>query len=189
MSSAKLNYLGIAFMTFCRLHTSIKFKTYSMKRFIILVILLLPLSLLAQENKKILIRAGKVFNSETGVFQSEMAIYITDNIIKRVKPYAEVSEKEKNEYVLIDLSKYTVLPGLIDAHTHLLNRETIMPENKFTGLDMMKTLTMEGDAYRAIYGAVRAKAYLEAGITSVQDLGMLLPAQHHKLPDMHLLPL
>ncbi len=142
-----------------------------MKRFIILVILLLPLSLLAQENKKILIKAGKVFNSETGVFQSEMAIYITDNIIKRVKPYAEVSEKEKNEYVLIDLSRYTVLPGLIDAHTHLLNKETIIPGNKFTGLDMMKTLTMEGDAYRAIYGAVRAKAYLEAGITSVQDLG------------------
>ena len=142
-----------------------------MKRFIILVILLLPLSLLAQENKKILIKAGKVFNSETGVFQSDMAIYVTDNIIKRVKPFAEVSEKEKNEYVLIDLSRYTVLPGLIDAHTHLLNKETIIPGNKFTGLDMMKTLTMEGDAYRAIYGAVRAKAYLEAGITSVQDLG------------------
>ena len=36
---------------------------------------------------------------------------------------------------------------------------------------MMKTLTMQGDAYRAIYGSVRAKAYLEAGITAVQDLG------------------
>ncbi len=157
------------FFANCKLQLHIK--TYSMKRFIILIFFLLPAYLFAQESKKILIKAGKVFNSETGMFQPEMAIYITDNIIKRVKPYAEVSEKEKNEYVLIDLSKYTVLPGLIDAHTHLLNKETIMPENKFTGLDMMKTLTMEGDAYRAIYGAVRAKAYLEAGITSVQDLG------------------
>jgi len=36
---------------------------------------------------------------------------------------------------------------------------------------MAKELIMEGDAYRAIYGAARAKAYLEAGITAVQDLG------------------
>ena len=142
-----------------------------MKHIIILLLLVFPSFVFAQDNKKILIKAGKLFNSETGIFQPDMAIFITDNIIKRLKPYSEVSEKEKKEYELIDLSKYTVLPGLIDAHTHLLNKETIVPDNKFSGLDMMKSLTMEGDAYRAIYGSVRAKAYLEAGITAVQDLG------------------
>ncbi len=64
-----------------------------------------------------------------------------------------------------------MLPGLIDCHTHLLNREVLHPGNDFAGLDMGKVLTMEGDAYRAIYGTARAKAYLEAGITAVQDLG------------------
>lgn len=142
-----------------------------MKKLIISSLLLLPLLLFAQENMKTLIHAGKFFNSESGTFQLDIAIVVSNNKIEIVKPYKEVSEKEKKEYKFIDLSKYTILPGLIDAHTHLLNKETIIPDNKFSGLDMMKTLTMAGDAYRAIYGSVRAEAYLEAGITAVQDLG------------------
>jgi imidazolonepropionase-like amidohydrolase len=142
-----------------------------MKKFFILSILLMPFLLLAQDGMKTIIKAGKFFNSETGVFQSDIAIIIANNKIENVKLYTEVSEKEKSDCKLIDLSKCAVLPGLIDAHTHLLNNETVLPENKYLGLDMMKTLTMVGDAYRAIYGTVKAKAYLEAGITSVQDLG------------------
>jgi imidazolonepropionase-like amidohydrolase len=142
-----------------------------MKKFIISLLLLLPVLLFSQENVKKLIHVGKLFNSELGTFQVNMAVIISNNQIEIVKPYKEVTEKEKKECQFIDLSKYTILPGLIDAHTHLLNKETIIPDNKFSGLDMMKTLTMDGDAYRAIYGTARAKAYLEAGITAVQDLG------------------
>lgn len=142
-----------------------------MKKLIISSLLLLPLLLFAQENKKTLIRAGNIFNSETGIFQTDIGIIVSNNKIEIVKPYKEVSGKEMKECKFIDLSKYTILPGLIDAHTHLLNKETLIPDNNFSGLDMMKTLTMTGDAYRAIYGSVRAKAYLEAGITAVQDLG------------------
>ena len=142
-----------------------------MKKFFVLSILLLPFFLFAQEGIKKLIKAGNFFNSETGVFQSDIAIIIADNKIENVKPFLEVSEKEKIDCKLVDLSKYAVLPGLIDAHTHLLNKETILPENSYLGIDVMKTLTMVGDAYRAIYGSVKANAYLEAGITAVQDLG------------------
>ncbi len=142
-----------------------------MKKFFVLSILLLPFFLFAQEGIKTLIKAGNFFNSETGVFQSDIAIIIADNKIENVKPFLEVSEKEKIDCKLVDLSKYAVLPGLIDAHTHLLNKETILPENSYLGIDVMKTLTMVGDAYRAIYGSVKAHAYLEAGITAVQDLG------------------
>jgi len=63
------------------------------------------------------------------------------------------------------------MPGLIDCHTHLLCKETLYPDNKVTGLEMSRSLVFDGDAYRALYGAARAKAYLEAGITAVQDLG------------------
>ena len=142
-----------------------------MKNLFLILLLIIPCLLKAQETNKVLIRAGKMFNSETGVFMNDMALLIEGKKIKVVKPYKEISEKEKKEFELIDLSKYTILPGLIDAHTHLLNKEALIPDNKFSGLDMMKVLTMQGDAYRAIYGSVRAKAYLEAGITSVQDLG------------------
>jgi imidazolonepropionase-like amidohydrolase len=47
----------------------------------------------------------------------------------------------------------------------------IHPGNTVQAMDLVKELTTEGDAYRALYGAARAKAYLEAGITAVQDLG------------------
>jgi len=141
------------------------------KKLIISSILLLPFLLFAQEGMRTIIKAGTFFNSETGTFQSDIAIIVSTNKIESVKLFKDVSDKEKKECKFIDLSKYTILPGLIDAHTHLLFKETLPPNNKFTGLDMMKTLTMDGDAYRAIYGAVRAKAYLEAGITAVQDLG------------------
>ena len=135
-----------------------------MKKIFLILLFLTPCFLKAQDTNKVLIRAGKMFNSETGVFSNDMALLIEGKKIKIIKPYKEISEREKKEFELIDLSKYTILPGLIDAHTHLLNKETLMPDNKFSGLDMMKTLTMQGDAYRAIYGSVRAKAYLEAGI-------------------------
>jgi imidazolonepropionase-like amidohydrolase len=123
--------------------------------------------LLAQTNGKYLIRAGHLFDSENGRFVEAMTILVDGNKIVAVKPSKEVSEQEEKDYQLIDLSQYTVLPGLIDAHTHLLYKEIIYPENKFDGLDLARTLTMDGDAYRAIYGAARAKAYLEAGIGRV----------------------
>src|SRR6516165_2037029 len=125
-------------------------------RNILFILFLAPCFLKAQDTKKVVIKAGKMFNSETGVFSNDMALLIEGKKIKAIKPFKEISEKEKQEFELIDLSKYTILPGLIDAHTHLLNKETVIPGNKFSGLDMMKTLTMEGDAYRAIYGSVRA---------------------------------
>ena len=142
-----------------------------MKKLIPILFLAIQACVTAQDIKPKLLRAGKLFNSETGIFMTDMAILLDGSVIKAVKPFKEVTQKETSESELIDLSKYAVLPGLIDAHTHLLYREEIVPGNWPTGMDMIRTLTMEGDAFRAIYGGVRAKAYLEAGITTVQDLG------------------
>ena len=118
-----------------------------------------------------LIKAGKLFNSETGAFQTGMVILVSRNSIDTVKAEKDVTAAEKEKYKLIDLSAYTVLPGLIDCHTHLLYKESIWQGNNEPSLDMARTLTLDGDAYRALYGAARAKAYLEEGITTVQDLG------------------
>lgn len=142
-----------------------------MKSIIIFFLAFWPYLIFSQENNKLLIKAGKVFNSETGIFVPDLAVIINGNTINGLKPYKDVTEKEKKENKLIDLSGYTLLPGLIDAHTHLLYKEKLIPENKLAGLDMVKTVTMDGDAYRAIYGSQKAKAYLLAGITAVQDLG------------------
>lgn len=128
-------------------------------------------SLIAQQKQQYLIKAGKLFDSETKEFKTGMAILITGNIIDTVKAEKDVTASERKNYTLLDLSKFTVMPGLIDCHTHLLCKETLYPDNKVTGLEMSRSLVFDGDAYRALYGAARAKAYLEAGITAVQDLG------------------
>ncbi|MFC1662451.1 amidohydrolase family protein, partial [Gemmatimonadota bacterium] len=69
---------------------------------------------------------------------------------------------------VMDLRQYTVLPGLIDAHVHLLYLE-----DPSAGLTMegVKSLVMEGTPLRALHGAARARTFLEAGITTVRDLG------------------
>jgi len=149
-------------------------QTNAMRKQFSLALLLLTISfisLIAQQKQQYLIKAGKLFDSETAQFKTGMIILVSGNIIDTVKAEKELTANDKKNYTLIDLSKFTVLPGLIDCHTHLLCKEILYPNNSVTGLDMNRSLVFDGDAYRALYGAARAKAYLEAGITAVQDLG------------------
>ncbi|MES2375726.1 MAG: amidohydrolase family protein [Bacteroidota bacterium] len=143
-----------------------------MKKTYLIIFLILPAALCAQNNKNWLIKTGKLFDSETAQFKTGLDILVKGNSIEDVKPDADITADERKQYTLIDLSRYTVLPGLIDAHTHLLYREGNSGNGRNTStLALERHLTMDGDAYRALYGAARAKGYLEQGITSVQDLG------------------
>ncbi|KEQ29713.1 amidohydrolase family protein [Pedobacter antarcticus] len=141
-----------------------------MKKLLFTVLCCIPILLSAQSNKY-LIKAGQMFDSGNGTFVKGCFILVSGNKIIEVKKEQELTDKERADYTLLDLSGYTVLPGLIDAHTHLLFREELKPHMDYSAQSLLKTLTMEGDAYRAIYGTVRANAYLQEGITAVQDLG------------------
>jgi len=113
-----------------------------------------------------IIRAGKFFDSEKGAFLKDQYITISNKRIAAVGP-GPVSDKNAK---VIDLSRYTVLPGLVDCHTHLLFLEAISPQAGLS-TESLKSLIIEGDALRALRGAARARTFLEAGITTVQDLG------------------
>jgi len=142
-----------------------------MKNHLIALLLLVAVTATGQEKASYLIKAGKLFDSETGEFKTGMIILVKGQKIEAVKAEREVGEAERAGRQVVDLSAYAVLPGLIDCHTHLLYREELHPGNTVESMGLIKELTTEGDAYRAIYGAARARAYLEAGITAVQDLG------------------
>lgn len=110
------------------------------------------------------IRAGRVFDSEAGTFLPAREILVRNGQIVRV---AESVDRPAGARV-VDLSKYTVLPGLIDAHTHLLYLEGIGGSLTMEGI---KALVNEGLPLRALHGAARARTFLDAGITAVRDLG------------------
>jgi imidazolonepropionase-like amidohydrolase len=65
---------------------------------------------------------------------------------------------------LVDLSKETCLPGLIDAHTHVLLQGDI------TAADYDKQLLKQSAAFRAIVAGVRAGQMLHYGFTTIRDL-------------------
>jgi imidazolonepropionase-like amidohydrolase len=70
---------------------------------------------------------------------------------------------------VVDLGDVTLLPGLIDAHTHLLQNYDF----KLDGDDpnMILTVTQLGTTRRALLGVKMGMEDLEAGITAVRDLG------------------
>jgi imidazolonepropionase-like amidohydrolase len=109
--------------------------------------------------KRTVVRAGKLLDVRSGKILADQAIVIEGDKIVSVGPAAAASAASGDN--LIDLSKATVLPGLIDAHTHL----TGDPKDVgYEGLGI--SIPRE-----ALIGAKNARVTLEAGFTTVRNVG------------------
>src|SRR5215217_4310471 len=112
----------------------------------------------------VLVRAGNLFDSEAGRMVGPRDILI------RGQRVAEVGQglAAPDGAMVVDLSRCSVLPGLIDGHTHLL-----LEQRNGEGLSDVaaRDQGVQGDVYRALAGAARAREYIEAGFTAVRDLG------------------
>jgi imidazolonepropionase-like amidohydrolase len=89
-------------------------------------------------------------------------VVVKGNKIERVGPAKEVAIPKKAQ--VIDLPKATLLPGLIDAHTHLL----LHPYNEATWDDQVLKQPL---ALRVCRATNHARATLHAGFTTIRDLG------------------
>lgn len=135
-----------------------------MKKILIFIILFICSSHTSIIGQDIYIKAGYFYDSEQNLLLKNKAIHVKGNEIVSI---GEVNTIPRNTKI-IDLLEYTVLPGLIDAHTHVLFSQDA---DKDFSEHSIQSLTMESDALRVLRGSKRAKSYLDVGITSVKDLG------------------
>ncbi len=113
----------------------------------------------ASSPETVVVRAGRLLDVEQGVYLSDRAIRIEDGRIASITPWTAGSRSGGR---LIDWSAYTVLPGLIDLHTHLVG--------DISSADVTAPLSSSA-ARDALMGAAHARATLAAGFTTVRDIG------------------
>ncbi len=123
------------------------------------------------------LKAGRLLDLRTGNVLSPAAVLIEDNKIKEVGPLSQVQAHAPNEMKTIDLGRATLLPGLIDSHTHLFLDIIVPPEaesqrheNGIFAPGLLLAIT-ESPTKRALMGAHLALEDLESGITTVRNLG------------------
>src|SRR5215470_18218141 len=117
----------------------------------------------AQSGPITAIKAGRLIDPETGTAAANQVIIIEGEKIKAVGAELAIPAGAS----VIDLSKLTVLPGLVDAHTHMAITYKEQPENNYYYL----TYVMDSTPLRAIQAASNGIQLLNSGFTVVRDLG------------------
>jgi imidazolonepropionase-like amidohydrolase len=132
------------------------------------------------------VKAGRLVDPKAGTVHLNQAILVEGDRIKTVGAVADVLKGLPADTKVIDLGGATILPGLIDCHTHL----TGQPEDYY------------GDIFRkspidyAVQAHLYARRTLEAGFTTVRDVGasefidiaLKRAIDSGKVPGPHIIP-
>ncbi|HKC86740.1 MAG TPA: amidohydrolase family protein, partial [Blastocatellia bacterium] len=110
-----------------------------------------------QQPKRVAIKAGRLIDTKTGAVTNNAFILIEGDKVAAVGPDVKVPA----EVEVIDLKDKTVLPGLIDCHTHM----TFQPGNYYEDIFRKSPIDV------AVVAHVYARRTLEAGFTTVRDVG------------------
>ncbi len=113
----------------------------------------------ASPAETVVVRVGKLLDVEQGIYLADRAIRIEDGRIASITPWSAGSRGGGR---LIDWSAYTVLPGLIDLHVHLVGDTS--------SADVTAPLSSSA-ARDVLMGVAHARATLAAGFTTVRDIG------------------
>lgn len=149
-----------------------------MKKIRFTTVLLLALFLCLQKGNTqpelatTVIKAGILIHPESEEVLVDQLIFIADKQIIAVGKADQWMIPDSAQ--VIDLSSYTVFPGLMEAHTHIC---MALPPSNFGGnmrnfwADFLSYTTTNSTAYRALVGSATSQELLHAGFTTIRDLG------------------
>lgn len=120
----------------------------------------------ADSNARTALRAARLIDGKSDGVVNNAVMLIENGKITAVGSGLQIPADVK----IIDLGDATLLPGFIDAHTHLLSE---MDGTNLTlqDVEMLRIVATQSTAQRALLGAKLGREDLEAGITTVRDLG------------------
>ncbi|MFT4654009.1 MAG: imidazolonepropionase-like amidohydrolase [Patiriisocius sp.] len=107
----------------------------------------------------LVIKADRMLDVRSGTIKSPAIVLIKNGKIEAINP-----KSIPEDTTVIELGDHTLLPGLIDMHTHITG-------DYFTGDDWTTAAVRQTSADWALQGVRFAREILEAGFTTVRDLG------------------
>ena len=113
--------------------------------------------------ERVVVKAAHLIDGRSDAAREGFAVLIEGDRIQEVGPAAQIQGKAGNARV-IDLGNAWLLPGLIDAHTHVLLQGDI------TAADYDEQLLKESIPYRALRAAAAARTAVMNGFTTIRDL-------------------
>jgi imidazolonepropionase-like amidohydrolase len=112
----------------------------------------------------IVVKGARVLDVRRGSYVENAGVWIEGERIKAVGRFNDVVARAPHEAKIIDLGRATLLPGLIDCHTHIMARFEDGPNGYLVGL------ATKSQAFRALEGAYNARITLQAGYTTIRDV-------------------
>jgi imidazolonepropionase-like amidohydrolase len=107
------------------------------------------------------VKAGRLIDTAAGAVRENQLILIEGDKVKAVGPAADLTKSLPADARVIDLGNATVVPGLIDCHTHITDQPENYYEDKFRKSPIDEAITAH----------VFARRTLEAGFTTVRNVG------------------
>lgn len=120
----------------------------------------MPLAAAEPAPRLVAVHAARLLDVRSGRLQPDVTVVIRGDKIESVGRGVPIPDGAER----VELGDATLLPGLIDCHTHLLSRQA---EGDHAYVVMLAT---KSQAYRALEGAADARVTLYAGFTTVRDV-------------------
>jgi imidazolonepropionase-like amidohydrolase len=141
-----------------------------MVRFSVALLLATSISAAAQTAQQapppraFVIRAARLIDGKSDLVQNDVAVLVEGDRIVAVGRQSDIASRAPAGAQVIDLGGATILPGLIDNHTHVLLQGDI------TAADYDEQILKESNPYRAIRATAAVRTALMNGFTTIRDL-------------------